>query len=207
MGVPGLYKKEYIDKQFERRELFATIAEKYGIRSALYPGSFVHVTPSFTIPRVVYVDSFKGAKKFFDDGEAVRVFIEANKEYAEPASYRFIPMDYAKDLPLAGETFDLLISQWAGPISQTCKEYLKPGGILLANNSHADAGLAYLDPDYEFVAVVKANKGRFSISEKNLPEYFIPKKAQKISLESLIGSGKGIAYTKTASSYLFRKRD
>jgi len=207
MRVPELYKKEYIDKQFERRGLFAELQEKYAVKSALYPGSYVHVTPSFYFPDVVYVDSFKKANTFFDDRKTVIAFINENKTYPEPASFRFIHKDYSKALDLDEGRFDLLISQWAGPISQSCKKYLKAGGILLANNSHADSGLAYLDPDYQLAAVVKSNKGKFSISEKNLDAYFIPKKEQAVSFETLMQSGKGIGYTKTANSYIFKKNE
>ena len=134
-------------------------------------------------------------------------FINENKTYPEPASFRFIHKDYSKAIDLDERRFDLLISQWAGPISQSCKIYLRAGGILLANNSHADSGLAFFDPDYQLTAVVKSNKGKFSISEKNLDAYFIPKKEQDVSLETLMLSGKGIGYTKTANSYIFKKTE
>ena len=205
MNVLDLYKKEYLEKQFERTEMFCKIQEKYKINKALYPGSYVHITPSFVIPYVVYVDSDKNAKRFFDDPKSVATFIEKNKTYQDTASFRFIYKDYSKKLDLAEEQFDLLISQWAGPISQSCKKYLKLGGILLVNNSHADSGLAYLDPNYQLVAVVQFKNGKFNISETNLDAYFIPKKDQIITIESLLQSGRGIAYTKTANSYIFKK--
>lgn len=47
--------------------------------------------------------------------------------------------------------FDLLISQYAGFISDTCINYLKVNGYLLVNNSHADAGLAAIDKDYKLL--------------------------------------------------------
>jgi len=62
-----LYKKYHIDRDDERLGLFLEIAKKFNIRNVLYPGSFVHITPSFIFPRVVYVDSYKKAKKFFED--------------------------------------------------------------------------------------------------------------------------------------------
>ena len=74
--------------------------------------------------------------------------------------------------------------------------------ILLANNSHADAGIAFLDPDYELISVVFNSGKRNSLSDKNLRGFFMTKTAKKVSLISM---GKGIGYTKTASSYLFRR--
>ena len=205
MNVLDLYKKEYLEKQFERTELFIQIQEKYNIENALYPGSYVHITPSFVIPHVVYVDSDRNANRFFNDPKSVSKFIEKNKKYEETPSFRFIHRDYSKPLDLPENNFDLLISQWAGPISQSCKKYLRQGGILLANNSHADSGVAHLDSDYELVAVVQFNNGKFSISEKNLDAYFIPKKESNFTIESLLQSGRGIAYKKTANSYIFKK--
>ncbi|MFX0037200.1 MAG: hypothetical protein ACFE9I_16330 [Candidatus Hermodarchaeota archaeon] len=40
---------------------------------------------------------------------------------------------------------------YAGFVSQSCKEYLKVGGILLTNNSHGNASMAYIDDDYQFI--------------------------------------------------------
>ena len=59
------YRKYHIDKADERRGLFEGLVERFGVGRALYPGSFVHVTPSFVIPEVVYVDSDKRAAAFF----------------------------------------------------------------------------------------------------------------------------------------------
>lgn len=52
---------------------------------------------------------------------------------------------------------DLIISQYAGFVGQATKVYLKKGGILLCNDSHGDATLAYCDSDYEFVGVINLN--------------------------------------------------
>ena len=61
-----LYNHYYIDRKFERLNLFRQLKEKYGGKRVLYPGSFVHITPSFVYPDVVYVDNDPEAKKFFD---------------------------------------------------------------------------------------------------------------------------------------------
>lgn len=205
LKIIDLYHDEYIKKQFERKSLFGQIQKKYSIQTALYPGSYVHITPSFFIPEVVYVDSFKNANKFFSHSDVVARFIENNKTYQASARFQFIYNDYQKPLALGDSQFDLLISQWAGQISQSCKRYLKSGGILLANNSHADAGLAYLDPDYQLDAIVNHAKGKFTITENGLETYFIPKNDQPITFDMLLKSGKGISYSKSAYGYIFRK--
>ena len=205
MKIPELYQKQYIDRQFERADLFKQLQSMFNIKKALYPGSFVHVTPSFYIPSVVYVDSDKNAKEFFADPETIKKFIDQNKIYSERTSYQFLSQDYSLPLEIKENSVDLLISQWAGPISQSCKQYLKRDGKLLANNSHADAGIAFLDPEYVLVCVVNARNGKYSFSSENLDAYFIPKKDRKVTLRDLTDSGKAIAYTKTANFYIFRK--
>jgi hypothetical protein len=86
-----------------------------------------------------------------------------------------------------------------------CKEYLKIGGILFANNSHGDASMASIDKDYEFVGIMQKSKGKHRLSEKNLGEYFVPKKETDITKEYLEKIQKGIGYKKTASSYIFSR--
>ena len=205
MTAIALYKKYFVDNNFERTDLFARLRDRYQIESALYPGSFVHVTPSFYFPKVVYVDTDGQAKKFFADKIAVKKIIDHRKAYYQDPNFDFIGMNYTQPLDLKVKSFDFLISQYAGIISQPCKKYLKTGGLLLANNSHGDAGVAYLDQDYELVGVIKTNKGKQNISETGLDKYFIPKSKTNLTIDYLIGLGKGIGYTKTASAYLFRR--
>ncbi len=103
------------------------------------------------------------------------------------------------------EDFDLLISQYAGFISDSCKVYLKIGGILLVNNSHGDAGLASIDKDYQLIASIHKSKGKYRISYSSLEQYFIPKRKLNITIDYLHELGKGIGYTKTAPLYLFQR--
>lgn len=199
-----LYEKFFVDRDFERLDLFQLLAEKYGIESALYPGSFVHITPSFVFPVTVYVDTDKKAKKFFND-PAIYDFIAKRKIYSQNAYVTFYAMDFKNDLGLNEQSFDLLISQYAGFVSQHCKQYLKIGALLLVNNSHGDASMASIDNDYEFIAVVNKSKGKHRLTEKNLDGYFIPKSNMKITKEYLEKIQKGIGYSKSASDYVFRR--
>lgn len=50
-----LYKEHFVDKQFERLQLFLLLNALYTIKSVLYPGSFVHMTPSFVFPKTVLI--------------------------------------------------------------------------------------------------------------------------------------------------------
>lgn len=125
---------------------------------------------------------------------------------AIPEPKSAIIMTTTKPLPEPPAAFDFLVSQWAGLVSQACKAYLRPGGVLVANNSHADAGLAALDPDYQFIGVVNKRRSRFSYATKNLEAYFHPKRDIVVTRELLERTGKGVGYTKTATAYLFRVR-
>ena len=198
------YQKYYIDRDYEQVDLFRLLAKEYGISNAIYPGSYIQISPSFIFPRVVYIDSDKQAIRFFQS-DSLGEIVEGRKEYPEDPEIIFHGMDYQRVIEDYRDRFDLLISQYAGFISGVCKPYLKPGGYLLVNNSHGDAGMASLDNDYQLVAAVHRRKGKYRLSTASLEEYFIPKKEIKVSRELLLERGKGIGYTKTAALYLFQK--
>jgi len=199
-----LYKEYFVDKDFERLDLFQLLAEQYNIQSALYPGSFVHVTPSFVFPVTVYVDTDKRAKKFFELPDLMD-FIAKRKFYPQSPEVTFHAADYRTAIGEHDESFDLLISQYAGFVSRHCKRYLRIKGLLLANNSHGDVSMASIDDDYVFKAVIIRRSGQHRISDQKLDTYLIPKKPIKITKEYLEQIQKGIGYKKTASSYLFQR--
>lgn len=120
----SLYKKYHVERNDERLGQFSLLVDRFNIRNALYVGSFVHITPSFVIPSVVYVDSNKQARDFFND-LSVHEFVSKKKMYAEDSLISFHHKDYMKDIGEPIEFFDLLISQYAGFVSQYCKKYLK----------------------------------------------------------------------------------
>lgn len=200
-----LYKKYHIDRDDERLGLFLEIAEKFNIRSVLYPGSFVHIAPSFVFPRVFYIDSYKKAKFFFED-PSVYEYICKNKIYKDKPEIFFQLKNYMRSIEAPEGSFDLLISQYAGFVSQGSKKYLKVGGILLTNNSHGDASMASIDKDYKFIGIVnKRSGGKYTFSDKNLNEYFIPKKHIAITKEYLEKIKRGIGYTKYVTDYVFKR--
>ncbi len=195
---------EYENKM-QREGLFELISQNYKIDRAIYPGSFIHISPSFYFREVVYVDTDKNAKKFFDDKSFEKI-ISQKKVYSEDFVYRYHPVSYSSKLSEEEQYFDLLISQYAGFISQECKKYLKINGILVANNSHGDAQLANINPDYEFIGVINYQNKKFTFSQKYLEDYFIPKKeGLKISMEYLKSINHGIGYKKIANHYLFKR--
>ncbi len=155
-------------------------------------------------PIVTYVDSDKKARKFFSHPE-LNGFVDKYKLYPQDSTITFYAEDYREFNAEPEQSYDLLISQYAGFISQHCKRYLKIGGILLVNNSHGDASMAYIDDDYELQAVAIHRNDRYRISDQNLDSYFVSKKPIELTKAYLEQTQKGIGYTKTASSYLFKR--
>ena len=189
----------------DRRGIFKVITEKFIIKKAIYPGSYIHIAPSFYIPEVVYVDSFKKTKRFFND-KNIQDIINKNKNYLEEVIIRFYLVDFYKEIEEKLESFDLLISQYAGFVSQCCKKYLKPGGFLVANNSHGDASMASIDNSFELIGVIYYSNKKYRFTKRNLDQYFVPKKKNiKVTKEHLEKTMKGIGYIKTASAYFFKK--
>lgn len=114
-------------------------------------------------------------------------------------------MDFAGELGEEPRSFDLLISLYAGFVSKNCKKYLKEGGILIANNSHGDAPLAYLDKSFRFVGVLDRNGDKFTYSNNALKSYFVPKASRRIEKKEIQKTMKGPAFQKTAYAYVFQK--
>lgn len=206
----NLYEKYHINPADERLQLFEILRSEFDVESGLYPGCFVHVTPSFVIPQMVYVDSNTGARRFFEEGTAQSTVLDRKNYPAEP-EITFFRQDYSKPLPVEDGSVDLLISQYAGFVSENCKRYLRFGGYLIANNSHGDAGLACSDADFELAAVVDRRGENFTLRTKNLHEYFVPKsrslptdvRATRAYLKAL---GRGLGYAKSAAGYVFLRR-
>ncbi|UYP44633.1 hypothetical protein NEF87_000918 [Candidatus Lokiarchaeum ossiferum] len=199
---------EYLiyENKMQRQGLFEVISQKFEIKKAIYPGSYIHISPSFYFEEVVYIDMDKKAKKFFTDKSFEKI-IEQKKVYSKEFCYRFYPYDYNTLMHEEVGTFDLLISQYAGLISRSCKKYLKKGGLLLVNNSHGDAQFANWDADFEFIAVINRRNNKFYYSSENLKTYFRPKKeGLNINLEYLLSINKGIGFKKAAAHYIFRKK-
>jgi len=187
----------------DRWRLFQAVSAALPAGRVLYAGSYVDVAPSFVYDDVTYADMDKRAAAFFADAEGVRQII---CDHGGNVGGRFVFAhgDY-RSLDLEPNSFDLLISLYAGFISEPCGRFLRIGGHLLVNSSHGDAALAALDPRFKLMAVVTSANGRYQVTDQNLSSYMVPKKQQKITRESLIKSGRGIAYTKSPFAYVFER--
>lgn len=200
-----LYKKIYSDLQFERTGLFQAVQEKYNCQHVLYPGSFVHITPSFFFPHVVYIDRDPKAQEFFADRDRVSAYINSRKTYKRSAYFRFIAHDYAVAMPGLDEEFDLLISFYAGGIYPACQNYLKRGGILLTNNHHHEAGEAASQGEFKLVAVVQFRKNKYAFTEGNLDKWLANKAKITRTSRYLKQSNHGVVYIENEDYYIYQR--
>ncbi len=201
--IPRVYQQYFIDKQDERKQLFMKLAQKYQPGKGIYPGSFVHITPSFFIRDMTYIDMDRRMTTFFKD-KNVAQFLEKNKTYTGTPQVNWYKADYAKPLPIEEQSFDMMFSFYAGFISQACKKYLKPQGYLICNNSHGDSTLAYLDEDYELKGIINRRGENFSISESGLHSYFIKKDGTAINKERVLKKMIGENFSKKGFAYIFQ---
>jgi hypothetical protein len=187
----------------DRWRLFKAMSDFIPAKKVLYPGSYVDLAPSFVFDDVTYTDMDKRAAKFFEDDTGVKQIIESH-EGNPNARVKFIPGDY-NALALKAESFDLLISLYAGFISEPCGHLLRIGGMLLVNSSHGDAALAALDARFELMGVIHCVNGEYKVDDQNLDRFMVPKKPKVMTRESILSWGRGIAYTKSPFAYLFRR--
>jgi len=189
----------------DRRRLFSTVANVVDADRVLYPGSFLDVTASMVFDDVTYVDMDKRLPTFFGDEAGVRSIIDAERDGDSPYTFAAVHADFTRGLDLEEASFDLLVSLYAGFVSEQCTKYLRIGGSLLVNPSHGDAALASIDDRYELTGAIKAHGGAYAFANANLDGYFVPKRSEPVTRKRIHDLGKGIAYTTSAFAYLFTR--
>ena len=195
----------------DRVRLFEAVAAVLPTSTAvLYPGSFIDIGPSVWFDQVTYVDSDRRAARFFAQaGDVGRLVISKRMAAGAPSAsapeVRFHGIDYRRPMPFDNRSIDLLVSLYAGLVSEYCTRYLRPGGILLANNSHGDGSLAALDPGYALCGVVTCRDGRYRVTTDRLAAYLVPKRGFPPTAGELHRNNRGIAYTRAPFAYLFRR--
>jgi SAM-dependent methyltransferase len=199
--APTLSWRSYRESIGDRSPMFAAIASTWDVGNALYPGCYLDLSPSTAIDAVTYVDTDRRSASYFADSDLVRSELAGA---SARGAVEFLRADYTRPLPLAAESFDLLISLYAGPVWEHCRRYLRPGGLLLANTSHGDASIAALDPDLELVAAVQHRDGRYRLDSRELERYLVPRNPAAADADVIRRTGRGIAYTRTAFAYLFQ---
>lgn len=211
MDVRGFF-TDFDTHPGDRTRLFEAVAAWAGQVPVLYPGSFVDITPSVSFDDVTYADIDRRAKRFFGEADEVRALIDEKRSALGrgglPAGgVRFHHADYREPLPLEDGSVGLLLSLYAGFVSEPCGRYLARGGWLLANDSHGDASMASLDPRFVLSAVVLSTSSGYRVRSDDLDGYMIPRRAQALTAEELRRTNRGVAFTRRAFAYLFRRAD
>jgi hypothetical protein len=189
----------------DRWRLFSAVAGAVEATEVLYPGSYVDIAPSMVFPSVTYVDVDRRAERFFADRTGVLAIVAAHHGSPLDPQIRFLNADYTTELGLPDQHFDLLVSLYAGFVSEHCTQHLKIGGTLLVNPSHGDAAMAAIDPRYELAGVVRSRSGAYRVETSQLERFLIPKKPGVVTADLLHERGRGIAYTTSPFAYLFRR--
>ncbi len=195
---------QYRESIGDRSDLFAALADLCPVERALYPGSYVDLSPSTAFRSVTYVDTDARAARFFDETGLAQAELAGRTRPGAGMEVRFLAADYDQPLDVPDESMDLLISLFTGPVLEQTRRYLRQGGWLLANTSHGDASLAALDPSLRLVAVVHHRDGHHRIATDRLEEFLIPRRSERADADLIRSSGRGIVYTKTAFAYLFQ---
>lgn len=202
-GTLDLWQKQDRHKG-DRKRLFTAAREAVGGVTVLYPGSYVDIAASMVFPSVMYIDVDERASGFFADTEGVAEIIVSEGEPASGA-VEFIHADYTGELGIENETYDMLVSLYAGFVSEACTRYLRVGGVLLVAPSHGDAAMASIDPRYELSGIVASRSGNYHVRTDSLDTYLVPRSDTVITKALLHERGKGIAYTKSPFAYLFTR--
>ncbi|MDH3250580.1 MAG: hypothetical protein OEQ47_16545 [Acidimicrobiia bacterium] len=189
----------------DRRQLFTAVADTVQAAAVLYPGSYVDVTPSSVWPAVTYVDLDRRAARFFGDVDGIGELLIQHGADPSRHAVRFIHGDYREPLGLDEDSFDLLISLYAGFVSEHCTPYLRVGGHLLVNASHGDAAMASIDHRYRLRAVVTSRDRTYRVTSRDLDSYLVPKRDVTVTRAHLHRTGRGIGYTKSPFAYLFER--
>jgi hypothetical protein len=203
-GVDWLSYKQRIG---DRTELFRSISNLLRPSRVLYLGSYVDLSPSMVWRTVTYVDIDKRARKFFADEALVTQQLQNRIYRPQKPELRFVYGDFNSDLPLAPNSFDLVISLYSGPSLEAALRYLAPNGALLTNNSHADSSLAIVSGKFKPLAVVLYESGQYLVRADEIDDYFTFKSVSLPSIDSLMSSGRGAPLVKPNFAHLFSRSD
>ena len=190
--------------------VFRSVRERFHVQRAVYSGSYLHITPSLFFPHVCYVDSLAGIADALASHDLPR-YAADHRDYPEAPDFRCYQQDYRTFTSEPEESFDLLISLNAGLISQACKHFLAPDGLLLVNDEHYDARRAFVDPDYLLIAVFVGENLCMETSESTLAAYFRTARGAPLTPEMVESdahrppSRARFKPNKSAPIYLFRR--
>lgn len=119
----------YRDSIGDRSGLFAALSTAWHLTKALYPGSYLDLSPSSAIRSVTYVDTDRRAARYFADEALVTAELQGRTLPGAGTDIAFLHTDYTKPLPIPPASFDLLISLYATSLGVLQAVPLTPGVV------------------------------------------------------------------------------
>lgn len=194
--VEEQYNQFYREIGFERAEIFSYIKEEFESKMVLYPGSSIHITPSFYFEHVVYIDRSDLAAAFFKERAQVEELIGGNRSYKRSPHFQYLKMDFTGELGLRLESYDLLISLFSGKQIEYCHRYLKKGGLILTNSLFSDNETLKDSSLFTLERAFKVQKGKVVELEESEAG---PGRSR------LVRENRGFSYRDDELYYIYRK--
>ncbi len=88
----------------DRHRLFTAGADAFDISTALYPGGYVDITPSFVLETVTYLDVDRRAAQLFADTAGVDELNAGHRDDGEPADWNFLQLTTPPGSPCPSST-------------------------------------------------------------------------------------------------------
>lgn len=189
------YRKVYENLDFERRGLFQLIKSEFRDLKVLYPGSSIHITPSFFFSDVTYVDTSEVCIKFYEDLDLVQRIVEKNKEYKGSGRIRFIAEDF-NHISIVEEQFDLLISLNSGRLIGNCLKLIKKGGYILTSDSFSDLEF-FKQNKFPLISKIEVKDGK---------NYSFRKVSKKANRKNMIGKESELRYRDNNTYFVYENK-
>ena len=171
----------------EQTALLEALAEGAGAAATvLYPGCFLHVTPSFFFQHVVYVDRNELAARCFAARDEVLRPVNGRRRYRQAAYPRFVAQDFIAPLPLPERSFDFLLALYAYGAIRACGRYLRPGDLLLTSNFQDD-GRDAPRAGLELISIGNMRRKELCCTEEGLEGQRIALGAERASVRQAVG--------------------
>lgn len=197
MDVEKQYNKYYRNINFERKQVFSYVNNKYRCKSVIYPGCSIHITPSFYFSHVIYIDKSSLSKQFFSEIEDVYNLIYRYKKNGQKSYIKYINIDFTKKLPLLENNYDCLISIFSGKQIEYCEKYLQSNGIVITTSLFSDDKYLFQSSKYRFEEAFQVKKDKIKNIDDNIK---VKTKVSKLKKQS-----DGFIYEDNETYYIYRK--
>lgn len=169
MDPKRAYESLYLENGLERTGLFACLRKTFPAAEAVaYPGSSIHIAPSFVFRNITYIDRNENAVSFFRNIDQVRAYVNARKTYRGEPRIGFFELDYTEIPERLNDCFDLVLALYAPGVLQAAAALARPGGIVVylpLPQEERTEPPAVLSP----VGAVTGNRARYRYEENSDP--------------------------------------